>query len=471
MQLRKTIALGTAVLAAGLLSLSPTSHAGPPTGGPIAFVEVNGVQSLPNTPVPVNGTFAGGTYTQNYSGFTTSCIANSTLSGTVIRGTRPTTAGAHDFEFSSLSLPCAYPGTTDTWSITPGCVVTADFSDDNVHDGTVDSGPHGQGANFHRVRGSFEIPFTCVTVTRSTGCTFKVDGTVGAFFDEAITTVGGVRYQQLVLDGSGLTIRQQTPNCLGVMSGGITLNNMAFNLQVIGGSTTGIDFRHTLPALPTGGAPASVEINGDRTAGSLPIGGIYTGGTSTYTYSGYNTSCNGGSVTGTVNRGARPMAAGAHDMVLSTLDLTCSTPVGIRGTMSMTPGCVIDLDFPDTPNPQGTGPNVHDGTIDTGTGPAFSRVDGRASLAPQCLTLALQGGSTCTAKISGDVGAYFDEAVKTVGGVNYQELLLNGDGLTFSHQTPGCLGLMTGGLRLNDVRYDVQVGSGTTTGIDFRKTV
>ncbi|HTW17190.1 MAG TPA: hypothetical protein VMF51_18820 [Nocardioides sp.] len=468
MQLRKALIVGAAVLAAGLLSLTPTSQADPPTGGPIVFVEVNGVQSLPNNPVPVNGTFAGGTYTHDLTGFTTSCT-HSTLAGTVNRSARPLPAGAHDFGFSSLHMPCAYAIYTDTWTITPGCVLRANFYDDNVHDGTVDTGPYNLGASFHAVRGRLSIPHACITVTRSGGCTYRIDGDVGASFDEAITTVGGVRYQKLVLDGPGLTMRQQTPSCLGVAGGSITLNNMTFNLQVTGGSTTGIDFRQTLPALPTGGAVAAVEVNGDRTVGTVAMDGVFRAGTKTYSIFGFDAGCAVGSMAGTVTRGPRPLTTGVRDMTLSTLDLTCATPLGVNGKISITPGCVMTLDFPDTPNVQDTGPNVHDGTVDTGPGPAFSRVEGRASVASQCLTMLLSG-SSCAAKLSGDIDAYFDEAVKTVGGVAYQELILNGDGLTYSQQTPACLSLMTGGLRLNNIKYDVRVASGTTTGIDFRQT-
>jgi len=153
--------------------------------------------------------------------------------------------------------------------------------------------------------------------------------------------------------------------------------------------------------------------------------------------------------------------------VLSTLNLTCNTPAG-NGAWSITPGCAIDLDLPDTPNAEGTTASVHDGTVDTGTAIGYGPVAGQASVANQCLTLTALAG-LCTATATGTVGATLDEAVKTVGGVNYQELTLDGRGLAFTSQV-GCLGLMSGAVKLNDIKFDVQVTGGTTTGIDFRQT-
>ena len=209
---------------------------------------------------------------------------------------------------------------------------------------------------------------------------------------------------------------------------------------------------------------AAVEVNGARTVGAVPIDGVYRSGTQSFGSGTY--SCSDGNAAGTVNRGPRP-ATGIHDLALTTFNLTCSIPLG-NTTWSVDPGCAINVDLPDTPNTRGNAASVHDGTVDTGTATDYGPVAGRASLADHCLTVSALFGF-CTANITGNVGASFDEAIKTVGGVKYQELTLNGSGLTYANQA-GCGGALAGAIGLNNLTLDIQVSSGTTTGIDFRQT-
>lgn len=206
---------------------------------------------------------------------------------------------------------------------------------------------------------------------------------------------------------------------------------------------------------PTGGPIAEVMVNGDNTVGSDPIDGIFKSGTASF--GGGTFGCSGGTADGIVRSGGHPPATGS-DMEFSTLTISCDTPVGGDATISVNTGCTVDVDFADD--------NVHDGTVDTGTGTKFSRVDGEATMAPGCVEVSALSGF-CTADVEGSVDAFFDEAIKDVGGVDYQDLILDGSGLQLTNQS-GCLGLLTGNIDLNDITFNIQVSSGTTTGIDFR---
>ncbi len=217
-------------------------------------------------------------------------------------------------------------------------------------------------------------------------------------------------------------------------------------------------------ASPTGGAVVSVEVNGVRAAPNALVGitGYLTSGS--YTLGGSTYVCTTGNLVGDVNRGPRPLGAGFHDIALSTFTLNCATPFGLTGTININPGC-LTADFLD-----GATPNVHDGTVDTGSGLKFNKVDGSMTMTTSCGTISFGGGFTCTAKIQGTVYAAFAEGVTTVGGIDYQALLLNGIGLTFAMQTPACAGLLAGAFTLNNFTFNVKVATGTTSGIDFRQT-
>ncbi len=214
----------------------------------------------------------------------------------------------------------------------------------------------------------------------------------------------------------------------------------------------------TASATGGGGTLAYVAANGSTTPGSVAINGIFSSGTATIAGTAYT--CTGGSVGGTVQPGA---VNATPDLIFNVLSLTCATPLGISGVISVSTGCTVDVEF--------AGTNVHDGTVDTGAGPKFIRVPGTATMpviaAPGCVRISVLNG-VCTASIEGTVGAAFDEAITTIGGANYQQLFLDGTGLTFNNQSAGCIGLLNGGITLNNIKFSVKIASGTTTGIDFR---
>jgi hypothetical protein len=247
MNLRKAITLGAAVAAAGLLTLTPSVQAASPTGTNVTSIAVNGVTTA--GVVPVDGIFKGGTATFNALGFTSSCTAG-TVNGSVNRG--PFTRGTAAFNFTTLTLSCATPlGIKATIALNAGCTVPVTMggvkANDNVHVGLTDTGlwpATGAKPKNHNVVGTATIGFKCATVALTGGstCTARADGTVQAQFNEATKVVGGVTYQDLILNGTGLSLRNQTAACLGLMSGGVTLNQITFNVKPTG--TPGpIDFR------------------------------------------------------------------------------------------------------------------------------------------------------------------------------------------------------------------------------------
>ena len=443
MQLRKNLILGAAVLTAGVLGLTSTADA--TGGGAITYIGVNG--STATGSVAINGIFRGGTAT--FAGSSYSCTSG-TVSGTVTRGPASATK---DLSFPTLSLSCNTPLGAATISVNPSCAVTAEFADADVHDGTRDTGT---GAAFSRVDGpaptyGATFPGVCVKLTAVFGaCTANVVGTVDASFDEAITTTGGVKYQDLILNGSG-TLANQSSGCTGVMTGSFTLNDIDFGIQVTGGTTSGIDFRQR-----TGGPIDKVWVNGATTAGTDPINGSFKSGNATFFGSTYG--CTSGTVSGTVSRGPRPLGAGVHDLSFPTLALSCATPVG-PATISVNAGCAVTADFVDF--------NVNDGNVDTGAGANYDRVQGLvASGTGTCVKLSALFGA-CTAYVNGTLNASFDEAVATFLGVNYQDLILSGSG-TIVNQSAGCAGMLTGVFTLNNIDFGIEVTGGTTTGIDFR---
>ncbi|SDE22334.1 hypothetical protein [Nocardioides lianchengensis] len=245
MNLRKVLTLGAAVLTAGLMTLSSGMAQATGVSGSIAGVDVNGVRTTGT--VPVNGIFKSGTAT--FAGFTAGCIGG-TVAGDVDRG--PNTAP--QFRFSSLSITCDSPLGDDaviTLVNNASCRINVNMVDDNVHDlDYVDTGEP-KGAKIGNVNGSASIPNVaaptgpCLRVTVLGACTFHVLGTMGVNFDEAIKTVSGVTYQDIVLKGTGLTTRSPSFGCLGLVTNGgsITLNNIRFNVKVTAGTTgRGINF-------------------------------------------------------------------------------------------------------------------------------------------------------------------------------------------------------------------------------------
>ena len=242
MQLHKTLTLGAAALAAGLLGLAPAAHA-TVSGGPIASVWVNGVAGSPNTDIPIDGIFTNGTVSFAGGG-THNCVAG-TVDGIVDRGPRPVPTGQHDMVLDLLDIDCATPlGISATVSAAGECIY-ADFEDDNVHTGTVDTHTDNtQGHQFDRVAGLLTIPPGCATIDLFGGfCSADVWGTVPAYFDEHVKAVSGSNYQELHLDGAGLALHNQSFGCFGQMTGAFALNDITFDIKVSAGTTSGIDFR------------------------------------------------------------------------------------------------------------------------------------------------------------------------------------------------------------------------------------
>jgi len=223
-------------------------------------------------------------------------------------------------------------------------------------------------------------------------------------------------------------------------------------------------------ANPNGGAVVTVVVNGNIAAAAVPIDGTYKSGT--VTYGGATYACSAGNLAGTVNRG--PVAP-APELSLSTFNLTCNSVYGAGRdtTISLSSGCIITTKLPDTPipNPLGVVPNVHGGTVDTGVGAKFSRVDGLTTMPSPCNVVISTAMIPCSAQIKGTALTYFDEAITNPGGVNHQELIINDlTGLSFLNQNAGCFGLLAGVIKFNNITFNVKVTSGTTTGIDFRQT-
>jgi hypothetical protein len=247
MNLRKAITLAAAVAAAGLLTLAPSVQAASPTGNDITVVNIGGNATAGT--VPVDGIFKGGTATFNALGYTTPCAAG-TVAGSVNRG--PSTSGGTAFSFTTLSLSCATPlGIKAIIGLNAGCTVPVTMggvkTNDNVHVGLTDTGlwlTTGAKPKNHNVVGTATIGFKCATMSMTGGstCTARADGTVQAQFNEATKVVGGVTYQDLILTGTGVSLRNQTASCLGLWAGGVTLNQVTFNIKPTG--TPGpIDFR------------------------------------------------------------------------------------------------------------------------------------------------------------------------------------------------------------------------------------
>jgi hypothetical protein len=252
MNLRKTIILAAAAAAAGALALTPSVQAASPTGADITVINVGGNATA--GVVPFDGIFKGGTIIFNTLGFTSSCTAG-TIGGSVNRG--PFASGGTAFNVTTLTLSCATPlGIKATIALgpPPACIAPMAMGDvkqaplnDNVHVGLTDTGfwtAGGAKPKFHNVVGFMVVPLKCVTFTLTGGstCTARADGTVQAQFNEATKVVNGVTYQDLILNGVGLTLRNQTASCLGVMAGGVTLNQITFNVKPTG--TPGpIDFQ------------------------------------------------------------------------------------------------------------------------------------------------------------------------------------------------------------------------------------
>ncbi|GAA4758464.1 hypothetical protein GCM10023350_50310 [Nocardioides endophyticus] len=214
---------------------------------------------------------------------------------------------------------------------------------------------------------------------------------------------------------------------------------------------------------PTGNDITTIQVNGSSTAGTVATTGTFNGGTATFVALGYTATCSGGTAGGHVNRG--PLTSGGTAFTFTTLSVTCNTWWGISATIALAPSCSIDVKMGGvrtSPND-----NVHDSynptaTIDTGLYNSAApqkvhNVLGTMVLpapARNCVTVTLSSG-TCKAYVQGNANVEFDEAVKTVSGVQYQDLYLRGTGLSLYGQTASCLGLWSGAVTLNNIDFNI----------------
>ena len=161
--------------------------------------------------------------------------------------------------------------------------------------------------------------------------------------------------------------------------------------------------------------------------------------------------CTAGSAGGYVNGGT--LGQPSPEMVFTSMNLTCPSIIG--GTsVTMTVTCNVNLNFADL---------VHTGLTDSGPASGkFHSVAGSMAV-NNCVAVNISSG--CAFTINGSSVVSFDEAIKTVGGVNYQDLTLSGSGLSVAGAT-GCAGAVTSGqsLTLNAV-FNVQSPDGL---IDFQ---
>ncbi len=194
----------------------------------------------------------------------------------------------------------------------------------------------------------------------------------------------------------------------------------------------------TASATTPGTTVTNIEVNGSSATGSVAKTGVWKGGTATLNGSTYG--CTGGTMGGTVQRG--PYSAGTTALTFPTVNVVCATPFGTNSTTNMKAGCSATVGFNDL---------VHTGLTDTGApGGKFHRVAGTLTISPTCSARVSVFGGICTADVSGQAPAYFDEAVKPS---DDQTLGFNGAGLSLSGGTGICGTLLSGAFNINDVRF------------------
>ncbi len=195
----------------------------------------------------------------------------------------------------------------------------------------------------------------------------------------------------------------------------------------------------TATASTPGSTVTNIQVDGSSATGSVAKSGVWNMPGS-MTHGGPTYGCSSGFVGGNVQRGA--YTAGTTAMTFPTLNLVCLTKFGVNGTIDMKPGCSATVSFNDL---------VHTGLTDTGApGGKFHRVAGTLTIPPTCSAMMTISGGICTVDVSGQVPAYFDEAL--ISNTN-QTLGLNGAGLSFSGGTGICGPVMNGAFNLNDIRY------------------
>ena len=255
----------------------------------------------------------------------------------------------------------------------------------------------------------------------------------------------------------------------------------ALTIGAVAVLTVGLSLAATATAsTPTGGIPAHIRVNGTSTpAADIAIDGVQGGGT--MTIAGSTSACPVVSASGTVHRGP----VGTPDITFfnsggltNGFNVTCGSAVG-SVNLSLQNSCSMDLTFRDSPttkDPSPSGANAHDGTFDSSAYPIpaatkFNVLRGAATMpsapTPGCVRISVAGGGACGG-LTGVVPAYWDENIRTGGGVMYQGLIF--DGPASIGNASGFCTFLGGTVRFNQFRFDVKVTGGTTTGIDFRLT-
>jgi hypothetical protein len=228
MHVRKLLTTAGAVVASGIIALAPTAaHAA------VTTIVVDGV-AAPNGNITYDGIMKSGGAT--FGAYSLGCTSGS-VGGVVKRGT-----GGLDpnpaFVFSSLNLACGSGIGPATVSLTcPLGIVMSNTNTVNV--GKTDT----------NITGVAEITngagTDCVRATFAFGtCKIDFGGSVAVSFDETVTTVGGVDYQQLTLSGGGATTKNATGFCLALVPNNSAVTfSVEFQLHVSGTTTGVVDFQ------------------------------------------------------------------------------------------------------------------------------------------------------------------------------------------------------------------------------------
>ena len=178
-------------------------------------------------------------------------------------------------------------------------------------------------------------------------------------------------------------------------------------------------------------AAGLLALSGTAFATTGTVTGQFTSGSASYGGSTYG--CTGGSVAGTYDTVSNPA------FTFSTLSLNCSTPVG-TASISLVSPCTVPVILT-TGRTSGLDTAIG-GTAVFGTG--------------SCVKVSALLGA-CTAYVSGNVTATFNETVKTGG---WQDLILNGSG-TLVGASSGCVGLLSGTFTLVGIDFNVKPASGS----------
>ncbi|TYL55926.1 hypothetical protein FXB39_01635 [Nocardioides sp. BGMRC 2183] len=206
MHFRKTLLAGAAVAAAGLLSFAPSAHA----LSSINYTTVDGVGSGAQA---ISGSYASGTAT--FVGLTFGCSGGN-VSGTLDAGA--SSGGIVNADYSALNITCDGPlGIDANITLNSTTCATGTFQDSDATDGLNDV-----------ISGTVTLASNCGQITAGS-CTANVAGTIDVTYDE--TT------QNLILDGPGFNLSNQSSACLGFMDGPVGLNDITFDMNDV------VDFR------------------------------------------------------------------------------------------------------------------------------------------------------------------------------------------------------------------------------------